>query len=412
VSRARHVAVAGTSHRHEPLDRRERLRLDDELASDFVRRLAADGYEAVALSTCNRTEVYVAGADARAARRRALAELRSLAPGTTCFRYEDERAARHLFRVAAGLDSLVAGETQILGQVRAAHALALDAGASGGTLNRLFQQAIEAGRRVRTETDVARHPVSVPSVAVELAARELGNLSGSTVLVVGTGAMGQLVALNLLHRGVGRLAVAGRNPSRAAELALRLDAEWLQLDDIALGLEDVDVVFSATSAAGYVIGPQHVAGARKPLLLVDLAVPRDVDPAVRTLPGCTVRDVDDLESVAADGLDRRLAEVPRAEAIVVEEARRFAVWQRELAAAPAIASLRRRAEEIRTAELARAAARLAHLSPSERRSVETLTAQIVAKLLHAPTVRAREAAGRDENMYADALLHLFAIDDA
>jgi glutamyl-tRNA reductase len=232
------------------------------------------------------------------------------------------------------------------------------------------------------------------------------------VLVVGTGAMGQLIALNLLHRGVGRLAVAGRNPSRAAELALRLDAEWLQLDDIALGLEDVDVVFSATSAAGYVIGPQHVAGARKPLLLVDLAVPRDVDPAVRTLPGCTVRDVDDLESVAADGLDRRLAEVPRAEAIVVEEARRFAVWQRELAAAPAIASLRRRAEEIRTAELARAAARLAHLSPSERRSVETLTAQIVAKLLHAPTVRAREAAGRDENMYADALLHLFAIDDA
>ena len=412
MNRARHVAVAGTSHRHEPLERRERLRLDDELASDIVRRLAADGYEAVALSTCNRTELYVAGVDAQAARRRALAELRSLATGTTCFRYEDERAAQHLFRVAAGLDSLIAGETQILGQVRAAHTLALEAGASGRTLNRLFQQAIEAGRRVRTETDVARHPVSVPSVAVELAGRELGDLAGSTALVVGTGAMSQLVALNLLHRGVGRLVVAGRNPSRAAELALRLDAEWLQLDDLTLGLQDVDVVFSATSAPGYVITPRHVAGARKPLLLLDLAVPRDVDAAVRALPGCTVRDVDDLENVAADGLDRRLAEVPRAEAIVADEARRFAVWQRELAAAPAIASLRRRAEEIRTSELARAAARLAHLSPAERRSVETLTAQIVAKLLHAPTVRAREAAGRDENMYADALLHLFAIDDA
>ena len=412
MSRDRHVAVAGTSHHHEPLHRREQLRLDDDRASDIVGRLAADGYEAVALSTCNRTEIYVAGADAQAVRRRALAELRSLAPDATCFRYEDERAARHLFRVAAGLDSLVAGETQILGQVRAAHTLALDTGASGRTLNRLFQQAVEAGRRVRTETEVARHPVSVPSVAVELAAGRLGDLSGLTALVVGTGAMGRLVALNLLHRGVGRLAVAGRNRERAAELALQLDAEWLQLDDLALGLADVDVVFSATSAAGYVITPQHVAAARRPLLLVDLAVPRDVDPAVRSIPGCTVQDVDDLEEVAAGGLDRRLAEVPRAEAIVAEEARRFAVWQRELTAAPAIASLRRRAEEIRTAELARAAARLAHLSPAERRSVETLTAQIVAKLLHAPTVRAREAAGRDENMYADALLHLFAIDDA
>ncbi|MFL5926932.1 MAG: glutamyl-tRNA reductase [Gaiellaceae bacterium] len=412
MSGARHVAVAGTSHRHEPLERRERLRLDDELASDVVRRLAADGYEAVALSTCNRTELYVAGADAQSARRRALAELRSLGAGATCFRYEDEWAARHLFRVAGGLDSLVAGETQILGQVRDAHTLALEAGATGRTLNRLFQQAIEAGRRVRTETDVARHPVSVPSVAVELAARDLGDLSGLTALVVGTGTMAHLVALNLLHRGVGRLAVAGRNPSRAAELALRLDADWLQLDDLTRALEDVDVVFSATSARDYVIAPRHVGARRRPLLLVDLAVPRDVDPAVRALAGCTVRDVDDLEGVAAAGLDRRLAEVPRAEAIVTEESRRFAVWQRELAATPAISSLRRRAEEIRTAELARAATRLAQLSPAERRSVETLTAQIVAKLLHAPTVRAREAAGRDENMYADALLHLFALNDA
>ena len=412
MSGARQIAVAGTSHRHAPLDRRERLRLDDDVADGIVRRLAADGYEAVALSTCNRTELYLAGPDAQAARRRALAELRSLGADAACYRYEDERAARHLFRVAAGLDSLVAGETQILGQVRAAHALALAAGATGRALNRLFQQAIEAGRRVRTETDLARHPVSVPSVAVELAERELGDLAGLSALVVGTGAMGQLVALNLLHRGVGRLAVAGRNPSRAAELALRLDAEWLQLDDLRLGLAAVDVVFSATAATDHVITQQHVGLARRPLLLVDLAVPRDVDPTVDVLPGCTVRTIDDLQDVAAAGLNRRLTEVPRAEAIVAEEAGRFGVWQRELAAAPAIASLRRRAEQIRTAELARAAARLAHLSPAERRSVETLTAQIVAKLLHAPTVRAREAAGRDENMYADALLHLFAIDDA
>jgi glutamyl-tRNA reductase len=411
VSGARHVVVVGTSHRHAPLERRERLRLGDDLAAGIVRRLARQGHEAVALSTCNRTELYIAGPDARTARRGAEAELALLGADAALYRHEDEDAARHLFRVAAGLDSLVAGETQILGQVRAAHALALEAGASGRTLNRLFQQAIETGRRVRTETEVARHPVSVPSVAVELARRELGDLAGRSALVVGTGSMGQLVALNLLHRGVGRLTVAGRTASRAAELALRLDAEWIQLDDLARGLEGVDVVFSATSAPGYVITPRQIGYAPSPLLLIDLAVPRDVDPEVRSLPGCTVRDVDDLESVAVSSFERRLEEVPRAEAIVVEEAARFVLRQRELAAAPAIASLRRRAEEIRAGELARAAGRLADLSPAERRSVESLTAQIVAKLLHAPTVRAKEAAGRDENMYADALLHLFALND-
>jgi glutamyl-tRNA reductase len=411
VSGARHVVVVGTSHRHAPLERRERLRLGDDLAAGIVRRLARQGHEAVALSTCNRTELYIAGPDARTARRGAEAELALLGADAALYRHEDEDAARHLFRVAAGLDSLVAGETQILGQVRAAHALALEAGASGRTLNRLFQQAIETGRRVRTETEVARHPVSVPSVAVELARRELGDLAGRSALVVGTGSMGQLVALNLLHRGVGRLTVAGRTASRAAELALRLDAEWIQLDDLARGLEGVDVVFSATSAPGYVITPRQIGYAPSPLLLIDLAVPRDVDPEVRSLPGCTVRDVDDLESVAVSSFERRLEEVPCAEAIVVEEAARFVLRQRELAAAPAIASLRRRAEEIRAGELARAAGRLADLSPAERRSVESLTAQIVAKLLHAPTVRAKEAAGRDENMYADALLHLFALND-
>jgi glutamyl-tRNA reductase len=411
VTGARQVVVVGTSHRHAPLERRERLRLDDERAAGIVRRLASDGHEAVALSTCNRTELYIAGADARTARRRAEVELASLGAGATLYRYEGERAARHLFRVAAGLDSLVAGETQILGQVRAAHALALDAGSSGRTLNRLFQQAVEAGRRVRTETEVARHPVSVPSVAVELVQRELGDLSGLSALVVGAGSMGQLVALNLVHRRVGRLAVAGRTGSRAAELALRLDADWIPFDELERALEGVDVVLSATSAPGYVITPRQIRHARRSLLLVDLAVPRDVDPEVSSLPGCTVRNLDHLEHVAASSLERRLGELPRAEAIVTEEAARFLVWHRELAAAPAIASLRRHAEEIRTAELARAAGRLADLSPAERRSVESLTAQIVAKLLHAPTVRAKQAAGRDEKMYADALLHLFALND-
>jgi glutamyl-tRNA reductase len=410
VSHRRHVAVVGTSHRHASLDRREQLRLDDDAACAVVRRLAQHGCEAAALSTCNRTELYVAGADVDSACRLADSEL----GGAALYRYDDEQAARHLFRVAAGLDSLVAGETQILGQVRAAHARALDLGSSGRTLNRLFQFAIEAGRRVRTETELARHPVSIPSVAVELVQRELGDLRGLRAVVVGTGSMAELVALNLVHRHVGRLSIAGRNGSRAAEIALRLDVEWLPLGELARGLHDADVVVSATSAPSFVVTRRELES-REPgsrLLLVDLAVPRDIDPDVGRIPGCALRNVDDLESIAASSLDRRLGEVPRAEAIVAEESARFVLWQREAAAAPAIASLRRRAEEIRTAELARVAGRLAHLSPAERRSIESLTAQIVAKLLHAPTIRAKEAAARDENMYADALLHLFALNDA
>jgi glutamyl-tRNA reductase len=417
VSYCRHIAVVGTSHRHAPLARREQLRLADDAAGALVRRLAAHGIEAVALSTCNRTEIYVAGADPASATRLAAAELAALSTGAApstgaaLYRHEDEQAARHLFRVAAGLDSLVAGETQILGQVRAAHAQALDLGSSGRALNRLFQFAIEAGRRVRTETELARHPVSIPSVAVELVRRELGAVRGLRTVVVGTGAMAELVALNLVHRNVGRLSIAGRTGARAAELALRLDAEWLPLDDLRSGIADADVVLSATSAPDFVVTRALVAGRTKPLLLVDLAVPRDIDPDIARVPGCTVRNVDDLESIAAWGLDRRLGEVPRAEAIAAEEAARFALWLREAAVAPAIASLRRRAEEIRIAELARVAGRLAHLPAADRRSIESLTAQLVAKLLHAPTVRAKEAAAREQNMYADALLHLFALND-
>jgi glutamyl-tRNA reductase len=407
-----HVVLLGTSHRHAPLERRERLRLDDASAAAIEERLAREGLEAVVLSTCNRTELYVAGPDARGVRLRAEAEFSGLGAPAAPFHHDDEHAARHLCRVAAGLDSLVVGETQILGQVRAAHRRSLENDTSGPVLNRLFQHAATAGKRVRTETEIARHAVSVPSVAVELVERELGELAGRSALVVGTGEMAQLVALNLLHRGVGRLAVAGRTPARSAELALRLDAEWVQLDDLAAALGEADVVISATSAPAPVIAPAHVGVRTRPLLLVDLAVPRDVDARVRSVAGCTVRDVDDLEDVAAASLQRRMREVPRAEAIASEAAASFAAWQRTLTAAPAIASLRRRAEQIRAAELARASAKLADLSPAERRTVESLTVQIIGKLLHTPTMRVKEAAGRDENMYAGALRHLFALDES
>jgi glutamyl-tRNA reductase len=406
-----HVVVVGSSHQHLPLDRRARLRLDTPRAAVVAENLSAHGLEAVALSTCNRTELYVAGADARTAHRRAADAFEELG-AVSGFAHADEDAARHLFRVAAGLDSLVTGESQILGQVRAAHGLALETGASGRTLNRLFRQAVEVGKRVRTETDLARHPVSIPSIAVELLRRELGNLTDLNVVVIGTGATAQLVALNLRHRGAGRIAIAGRTPARAAEVASRLRVDQVSFDDLADRIEDADAVVSATSALGYVVTPAHIARRARPLLLVDLAVPRDVDPTVALLPGCTVRDIDGLADIAEASLVRRFHEVPRAEGIAAEEAAAFDEWRRELTAAPAIASLRRRAEEIRITELARTAGRLAGLSPAQRRTVESLTAQIVGKLLHTPMIRAKEAAALEDGAYADVLSHLFALDES
>ncbi len=402
------LVLVGTSHRLAPVEVRERVAFGEKEAAEVARSLAADGWEAVCLSTCNRTELYLAAEEAEAAEQRAASVLLEL---PALYRLYDHAAALHLFRVAAGLDSLVPGEGEILGQVRRAAEL----GSPGPLLERLFRDAVHAGRKVRSQTAISESPASISSAAAALAQQVFGDLAGRKILVIGAGKISEQAARNLVSRGAAISAVANRSLERAKELAGRFAARSVSLGQAQEELTEADVVVSSTSAGGFVLeqaGVQATLGARRgrPLFLIDLAVPRDLDPAIHELPGCYLYDIDDLQAVVAESLAGRRSEAARAEEIVAAEAERFRAWQASLDVVPAIASLRARAEEIRSSELARA--RLSGLSDQERRAVESLTAQIVSKLLHLPTVRMKEAAaGAEGGVYADVVRDLFGLED-
>jgi glutamyl-tRNA reductase len=409
------VTLVGVSHHGAGVELRERVALRLDEATDVAAALAAHGGEAVCLSTCNRTELYVAHDDAVDAEALATGVLVTREPelAAALYRLRDEAAALHLFRVAAGLDSLVPGEGEILGQVRSA----FEAGSSGPILDRLFRQALYAGRKARTLTAIGEAPSSVSAAAAALAQQVFGDLAGRRILLVGAGKVSEQAARNLLSRGAEIAVVANRTVDRAASLAERFGSAALPLERVDDELERADVVVASTSSPGFVIERGQVERALRarrgrPLFLIDLAVPRDLDPAINDLEGCYLYDIDDLEAVVAESLGARRREAEAAEGIVAEEAERFRTWQASLDVVPAIASLRARAEEIRRRELAKAEGRLGHLSEAERRAVESVTAQIVNKLLHLPTVRMKQAAAAaDGVVYADAVRHLFGLED-
>jgi glutamyl-tRNA reductase len=394
-----HLVLVGTSHHHAPIELREQVALDREDAQALAARLAAVGSEAACLSTCNRTELYLAAEDLELAERAAVAALASLGPEVepALYRLQDRAAAHHLFRVAAGLDSLVPGEGEILGQVRLAH----EVGTIGPLLDRVFRQAQHAGRKVRAQTAIGESPASVSSAAAALAEQVFGSLEGRSILLLGAGKVSEQAARNLRSRGAEIALVANSKTERE-----RIDEE----------LAAVDVVIASTNAPGLVLEAGTVAavlrrrrrGSR--LVLVDLAVPRDLDPAIGQLDGCYLYDIDDLEQIVAETLSGRRREAERAESIVAAEAEKFHEWHASLDVVPAIASLRARAEEIREAELQKADALLGRLDESQRRAVEAVTAQIVNKLLHLPTVRLKQAAAAaDGVLYAEAVRHLFGL---
>ena len=387
------ILAVGVSHRHAPLELRERLYLGDGHAVELAQDLGA-----VVLSTCNRTEIYLLGGDPEEARS-ALERQSGLELEGVLATWEGGEAVEHLFRVAAGLDSLVPGEAQILGQVRLAYEAALTAGATSPVLNRLFEDALHTGKRVRTEARLAEMPESVADSAVELAAKELGGLEGKRALLFGAGRMSELAARRLRSRGA-EVVVSSRTLESAQELAERVDGRAAPFDAVAVELTGADLVVSATRCPYPILHAEAVQPREKPLVLIDIAVPRDLEPEIANVDGCTLYDIDAL----GEGLVGREEDVREAERIVAEEVARFAEWRRSRGAAPAIAALRRRAEEIRAEELARAEPRLTELSERERKTVETLTAQIVNKLLHAPTVRAKEAG-------SEPLRELFALRD-
>jgi glutamyl-tRNA reductase len=386
-----HLVLVGTSHHHAPVELRERVALDGAQAAALQLELG----EAVCLSTCNRTELYVVAEDTGDAERRAVAALTELESQVepALYRLRDQAAALHLFRVAAGLDSLVPGEGEILGQVRAAY----EAGSPGQLLDRVFRQALHAGRKVRAQTAIGESPASVSSAAAALAEQVFGDLDGSRILLIGAGKVGEQAARNLRTRGAEIVLTASSKTDRAL-----LEQE----------LARADVVVSSTSSSGYVLDAATVERARKgrQLLFIDLAVPRDLDPAIHSLDGCYLYDIDDLEAIVSETLAGRRGEATRAEAIVATEAEKFHAWQASLDVVPAIASLRAHAEEIREAELRKAEGVLGRLDDAQRRAVESMTSQIVNKLLHLPTVRMKQAAvSADGVTYADAVRHLFGL---
>jgi len=415
------VVVIGLNHRTVPLDLLERMTVNEanlpKALADLVGRDHVS--EAVVLSTCNRTEVYASVERFHAAYadiREFLSGLAFLPPeafGDHLYAHFDEAAAQHLFSVAAGLDSAVLGESEILGQVRNAWERAHTEEASGSTLNMLFRHALEAGKRARTETAIGQKTTSVSQAAVAMAAGRLGGLEGRSVLVVGAGEMGEGLVRSLIDAGAEPVQVANRTWDRAKDLANRVGATAIHLDDLPRALRDVDLLLTSTGATSIIvehgdIEPVVDARAGAPLLIVDIAVPRDVDAAAGTLPGVTLLDMDDLRAHAELGLAGRRREVAAVRAIVEDEVIRFQAQTTAREVAPLVAALRRKAEDLRVAELARQQGRLADLSPEQQAAVEAATKAALAKLLHEPTVTLKAAAGtpRGERL-AEALRELY-----
>jgi glutamyl-tRNA reductase len=417
------VIVVGLNHRTAPVELLERVSVPPAGLVKALHALRVREHlaEIVLLSTCNRTEVYArttlfhpAVQDVRDFLA-AHASVDADELGEHLYTYHDDAAVAHLFGVAAGVDSMIVGEGEILGQVREAWRAAEREGTAGQLLSRVFRQAVEVGKRSRTETDIGRHAVSVSSAAVALAADRLGSLEKRRVLVLGAGEVGEGMAVALAGAGADEIVVANRTASRARELARRVKGRPISLGEVADELVRADVLLTSTGASDIVIERSDIETVMqrrdgRAFLIVDVALPRDVDPGVRQVFGVMLLDMDDLKAFALHSLEQRQLEVGRVRTILAEELERFRAERSAREVAPVVTALRGRAEEIRQAELERFRSRLADLDPATRKAVEALTAGIVNKLLHDPTVRVKDAAGTPRGeLFTDALTELFSL---
>jgi glutamyl-tRNA reductase len=407
---------------------RERLAYTRAEVAPVLTRLVESGSsaEAVLLSTCNRTELYVAAEDlplAEAAVRDLLAEQWREPEPLASFLYarRGRAAVDHLFRVTSGIDSMILGEPQIQGQVREAYQIASstrrgDEGVVGPVLNRLFQTALSVGGRVRTETDVGMGAASISSAAVELAKKIFGTLKGRHALVLGAGEMSEVTLECLRAEGVQSCVVANRSFDRAAELAERWQGRAVHWDALGAELPRTDIVICSTSAPHPVLTLKRLRaalphGAKRPLCIIDIAIPRDVEVQVGDEPNVFLYNIDDLQQIVDDSLGRRRREIPAAEAIIAAAVEEYWSWYTGLAVVPTIRDLRDHGESLRRAEVERALRRLSHLSDEDRDAVDGLTRALLNKLLHAPTVRLRKAAGNGRGLdVLDAVRYLFELD--
>jgi len=416
------VLVVGLSHRSAPVSLLEKVALSGDAQTKLLADVAATDHavEALVLSTCNRVEVY-ADVDkfhgaltdlSELLSRHAGVPLESLTPHLYVH-YED-RAVAHLFSVVCGLDSMVVGESQIVGQVKQALRLAQGAGTTSRVLSGLMQQALRVGKRARTETGIDRAGRSLVTAGLEEAARELGSLSDREVLVVGAGSMSALATTVASQSGARRVVVANRTLGHAVRLATSVGGAAVKLDQLEAAIVTADLVISCTGAVGHVIEADLVAAAQRlrsdrPLVLLDLALPRDVDPAVHDIDGVSVVDLETLASTLVD--TEHAADVEATRTIVADEVAAFLGWQRASDVAPTVVALRGMAEDVVVAELTRLAGRAPDLDDRTRDEIESTGRRVVDKLLHAPTVRVKEFANEPGGQYyADALSRLFDLD--
>ena len=420
------LLAIGANHKTAPLPVREKLALPDGRAARVLAELVGHEsvHEAVAISTCNRTELYLVTSDPVEAENLALgilsrqAELRPTELLGAIYSLRGSAAVEQLFSVTAGLDSMIVGEAEVQGQVKRSYEMALVEGVTGPVTNRLFRDALGTGKRVRSETDVSRSSVSVSSVAVKLAADFLGDLTDRRVLVIGAGENAELTARALRDRGVEALFVANRRYDRALGLAQRYGGRAIPFDSLPGELEHADIVVSSTGAPHQIVGREElefVAASRmgRPLVMIDLAVPRDIEPSVRDCPGIALYDMDDLQAEVARNLSSRQAEAEEALVIVREDVARFGDWLDSLDVVPTISALRRRGDQIVEQVLRENESRWESLSEADRERVATLASAVVSRLLHEPTRFLRDAAGGGTSYrYVHALQELFGLEGA
>lgn len=416
------LVCLGLSHRTAPLEVRERHAFPSSMLGETL--IALRDYEAVreavVLSTCGRLEIYAELEDYEAGTeqlRQFLSSFRhggvSYDIGSYMYTLLGRQAIEHLFRVATGLDSMLIGEAEILGQVKSAYVQAQRAGSLGKSLHQLFREALSAGKAARSQTGIGDDSVSVATAAIEMAKAHVGDLSGKTVVVVGAGKMGANAARRLKTEGA-RLVLLNRSQQRAAELIERIGAGQVRpLPAIGEALREADVIITSTGASHFILDAAKVsdamsARAERPLFIVDIAVPRDVDPEVADIAGVGLADIDALAAVVDETLEARRAAVPFVEEIVEEHARRYVDWYQSRAAVPVIASLTQKADAIREAELERLFARCPDLTERERMLVTGMSMTIVSRLLHSAVTRIREKAVSN---HAEALLHAKIVDE-
>ncbi|MDR3736966.1 MAG: glutamyl-tRNA reductase [Acidobacteriaceae bacterium] len=413
------LAIIGINHKTAPLDVREKIAISRDELPETTRALAAmpGVSECMIVSTCNRVEMLAAvdSPDTDIAR---FLEQQFGIDGKLVephlYRHYDLDAVRHLFRVAASLDSMVVGESQILGQVKEAFSVARASGTVGSELEHLLQGAFSAAKRVRTETEIGSNSVSIASVGVELARKIFGSLQGRTVFLVGAGKMSELAARHLVQQGAGTILVTNRTRERARQLAEPFHGRVIPFEELYNVASEADIIISSTSAPHAIFtrehGQQFLHRRRnRPMFFIDLAVPRDVDPAMGKLEGIFVYDIDDLQQVAASHMEERSREAGDAEAMVAAEVERFQQRRRTVNVAPAIVALQHQAEEIRQAELKRLHAKLGALTPEQQTAVEALTRGLVNKFLHPPMQALKQAAREDNPARLETLCEAWSL---